>query len=80
MERVTACAATQDITDPASWAWTHQWKLSAEPGWDAAYAYAIDTGVVEPGNSEVVINDQMILSAVQAMLTAEEAPPAEPGE
>jgi len=74
MERITACAATQDVTDPASWAWSHQWQFSAEPGWDAAYSYAIDTNVTDPGNSEVVVNDGMILAAVQAMLTEETAP------
>lgn len=41
LERVTACAATQLVADPATWASSHQWHLSAEPGWDAAYAYAI---------------------------------------
>jgi hypothetical protein len=70
IERVSACAATQNVSDPSGWAWSHQWELSAEPGWDAAYAYALDTNVVDPGNSEVVINDSMILAAVQAMLSA----------
>lgn len=71
--RCAACAATQDIDKPEQWAWDHQWKLSAQPGWDAAYSYAIDTGVQHPGSQAGVISDAMILSGVQAIIAAETA-------
>lgn len=79
VERVTACAATQEIPNPSQWAWSHQWTFSAQPGWDAAYAYAVNTGVVDPGNSESVITDGMILSAVQAV-RADETAPGQPAQ
>lgn len=71
LDRITACASTQDVPDPERFAWGHSWKFSAEPGWDAAYASAIDGNVTDPGNSEACITDGMILSAVQARLAAE---------
>jgi len=74
-ERISACAATQDIPDVQFWAQSNQWHLAAEPGWDDAYAYAMDSGIGEPGNRGDVINDTMILSAVQARA----AQLAEPG-
>lgn len=70
--RVTACAATQNVEGPLRWAWEHNWKLSSEPGWDAAYSYALNVGTVDPGNAEGVITDGMILSSVQAFVNAEE--------
>lgn len=72
--RVTACAATQGIKTPETWAWDHKWQLSAQPGWDEAYAYAIDTGVQHPGSQISVITDAQILSAVQAIIAAEATP------
>lgn len=65
--RVTACAASERIPEPESFAYSLRWELSAEPGWDAAYAYAIGQGVENPGAVESVISDEMILSAVQAI-------------
>lgn len=81
LDRVTACAATQGKADPTSWAYAHQWKLSAEPGWDDAYAYAIAAGTDNPGDDGGVITDAMILSAVQKhrALESEEAPTGNPG-
>ena len=68
--RIAACAAREGITDPhpLAWASDHQWRLAAEPGWDEAYAYAIASGVPDPGGSEGVVTDGMILSAVQALI------------
>lgn len=65
--RVTACAAAEGASDPAFWAQSHVWQLSAQPGWDAAYAYAIAHGVERPGADESVIGDGMILAAVQSL-------------
>jgi hypothetical protein len=58
LARVTACAATEGIP---------------EPGWDAAYAYAITAAIPNPGNDEGCITDGMILASVQAIATAEAA-------
>lgn len=71
MMRVAACASTQGIEAPVSWAYDRQWKLSAQPGWAQAYASAVASNVQQPGNSETVITDSMILSAVQAIMAQE---------
>lgn len=72
--RVTACAATQGIESPEAWANQRRWELSAEPGWDPAYASAIAAGVTDPGAAESVITDQMILAAVQLRLPPTPSP------
>lgn len=69
--RIAACASTQDIAGPYAWANDRQWKLSAQPGWAQAYATAVANNVQNPGNSEAVITDSMILSAVQAIIAEE---------
>lgn len=68
--RLAACAATEGMTSPhpLAWASNHQWQLAASPGWDAAYAHALATGVQNPGASESVITDGMILAAVQPLV------------
>ena len=71
--RVTACAALEGIFEPYNWTFKRTWQLSAQPGWDAAYAYAITANVDNPGNDEGVITDGMILSAVQSMLATTES-------
>lgn len=75
--RVTACAAREGENDPRRFALENKWKLSAQPGWDEAYSYAIDTGVANPGNEEGVINDAMILAAVQLLRSNGTNPPAQ---
>lgn len=69
LDRVTACAATQNIQEPTTWAYSKQWALSAEPGWDDAYAYALQNDNRSPGEDPAVISDGMILSAVQSMIS-----------
>lgn len=69
--RAAACAATQNVPDPETWAWRRQWQFSSQPGWDEAYAYAIASGSELPGKQESVITDNMILSAVQSIIAAE---------
>lgn len=71
--RVTACSATQHIGDPQAWAYQHQWRLSAQPGWVSAYSSAKalhesspDTAP-PPGANPAGITDAMILSAVQSI-------------
>jgi hypothetical protein len=68
IERVTACAATQGITQADRWADDNKWAMAAQPGFDAAYEYAVNTGVTDPGENLGVIDDGMILSAVQSLL------------
>ena len=69
-ERIAACAADEGITDPhpTEWADHHQWRLAASPGWGDAWAYALASDTADPGADEGVINDSMILAAVQAIL------------
>jgi hypothetical protein len=74
--RVSACASTCGVKNPQSWAWEHQWELSAQPGWDTAYSYALANNKTDVGNDESVITDGMILAAVEAILQAESAGPA----
>lgn len=72
--RVAACAANEGVKDPEQWAWKHQWEVSAQPGWDDAYAYAINAAVEYPGAQGTVISDAMILSGVQSIHAAEATP------
>lgn len=72
LDRIAACASTQNVNSPRRWAGDRHWEFSAEPGWDASYSYAITAGVPNPGNDEGCITDGMILASVQAMLNAEE--------
>lgn len=65
--RVAACAAREGLPDPMGWTQQRIWVLSAQPGWDAAYASALVGGNAAPGASEAAITDGMILSAVQAI-------------
>jgi hypothetical protein len=67
--RISACASTQSVSDPENWAIKYRWELSAQPGWDAAYAAAIENNLPDPGSRSDVITDGMILSAVQVLIT-----------
>lgn len=67
-KRIVACAATEGVADPEAWVIANKWTLSAQPGWDAAYAYAIDSKNLHPGEDEAVIADASILTAVQSIL------------
>lgn len=68
-ERIAACAAVEGVTNPhpTEWADQHLWWLAASPGWGDAWAYALASGITDPGADEAVITDGMILSAVQAI-------------
>lgn len=72
LRRVTACAALEGIPSPDGWAYQHRWEPSAQPGWDAAYEYAVNSKVERPGADGGVIQDAQILAAVQALQKAEE--------
>lgn len=74
--RVAACVAQEQGVggdrSPESWTMTHALRWAATPGWPEAYQYALDSGVENPGADEAVITDQMILSAIQPILAAED--------
>lgn len=79
--RVAACAAEQQAQasadlggiHPTGWADQHLWQIAASPGFADAYAYAIETGVQDPGASASVITDEQVLAAVQERLAEEAA-------
>lgn len=74
-QRLTACAAREGIENPLAWVQARAWHFSAQPGWDAAYETATQVGNTSPGNTDNVITDGMILSAVQAFLAKDPIAP-----
>jgi hypothetical protein len=68
--RVAACAAEQGANNPLAWAQNHMWHVVKGQDWQNAWQYALDTNVENPGANAGVINDAMILSAVQARILA----------
>lgn len=68
IDRMTAAAAQEDKPIPYdSWVRERMWDFAATPGWAEAWGSALAGGVADPGASEGVITDGMILSAVQPM-------------
>lgn len=68
--RTRACVSQEGEPEPVQWAADHAWQMAGIPGFGDKYAYAIETGVDRPGNSQAVISDADILSAVQAIRNA----------
>jgi len=72
--RVAQCAASEGLEDPDYWTNQNRRKWSASPGWDTAWASAVETNknnpTYDPGKDEAVITDGMILSEVQALIAA----------
>ncbi len=62
--RLSACAAMENLPDPAMWVSSNIWKLAARPGWGEAYSSSAST---EPGKDDSAITDAMIVEAVQAL-------------
>jgi hypothetical protein len=77
--RIAASAAEQGIADPMGWANEHRWATAAEPGWAAAWDFAVDNQTLDDnpdtGARPGVISDAMILAAVQAIIAEENTPP-----
>jgi hypothetical protein len=73
--RCTAALATEQHPSPEQQAYAWRWKYAGEPGFGDAYAYAIATGVENPGRDETVITDGQILSATQKFMTPPTPPP-----
>ena len=68
IDRLTAAAAEENKPIPYdAWVREHMWDFAAAPGWAAAWGSALASGIVDPGASETVITDGMILAEVQAM-------------
>lgn len=87
LARVTAAYATETLTKvadqnyvwPESWSQLYAWSMAAQPGFGAAYTYAIQNGVEDPGKDPAVITDDQITAGVKSILatvpTPEPAPP-----
>lgn len=73
LSRVVAAAAAEGVPDPLPWAQANIWHVVSAPGWAASWDYARDTynddANPDTGKRPGVINDGMILAAVQALLT-----------
>lgn len=70
-QRLAACAAGEGVDDPVSWANARAWKFATQPGWADAYQSAVFSFIDRPGWRPGAITDAMILTAVQAVITAE---------
>lgn len=77
LARIVAAAAEEGQENPLGWGQANIWKLAASPGWDDAWDYAKATATddhnPDTGLRPGVISDQMILSAVQALRTAQQS-------
>lgn len=73
LSRIVAAAAGEGVDGPLQWAQAHVWHVVSAPGWAEAWDYARDTATddVNPdtGQRPGVINDGMILAAVQGLLS-----------
>lgn len=74
-QRCVAAAAQEGSLSPDAWVAEHSWQIvSHDSGWAAAWDYAIDTATLDnnpdTGARPGVINDQMILTVVQALMAA----------
>ena len=81
--RIAAAAADEGQADPVSWTQRNIWAIvAADSSWADAWDYAQDNSSLDDnpdtGARPGVINDQMILTVVQAAIAAEApAPPEE---
>ena len=61
-------SGTGDTEFAREWTTERSWDLAATPGWADAWESAEASGITDPGASETVITDAMILSRVQPLL------------
>ena len=66
-KRVDACTY-QEGHNPNTWP-TLMWDVAGKSDIEQAYAYALESANPAPGADETVITDQMILSAVQDIIS-----------
>lgn len=75
LARICACAAAEGQAEPMTWAQANMWWLCSAPDWDDAWQYAVDSATVnvnpDTGARDDVINDSMILAAVQSLRTSQ---------
>lgn len=74
--RMTAAAAAEDLPiAPDMWVNSHLWSLAASEGWAEAWDFARANATLDhnpdTGARPGVINDDMITSAIQALVAAE---------
>jgi hypothetical protein len=74
-QRCTAALATEGHEQPEQQAFAWRWQYAGQPGFGDAYAYAILTGVPNPGRDEAVLTDAQILAATQALLNPPDESP-----
>lgn len=76
LARLTACAAQEGHPNPElATSQLLRWPVSSASDIEAAYEYAINTGVENPGGNSLVITDQQILSVAQPLLIEAMTPP-----
>ena len=67
LDRVAACAASAGIKNAPQWAAENIWLVSNQ--FVAAYEYAVDSGVENPGASPAAVTDEAIRAAVYQLIT-----------
>ena len=80
IQRVKACAASQQVPDPHEWTMANIWTLSTQEGWAEAYNRVLEGETIpDPaawagtaGADPNVITDQMILAGVTGILSRKE--------
>lgn len=77
--RVIACVADEGA-NPTSIASNLFWQVAVADDIEAAYKYALDADIPNPGADETVITDGMILSVVQSLFAPPEPPPEQTPE
>jgi hypothetical protein len=69
--RILAAAAQENVPNAELWVTQNIWKIAAEPGWAEAWDYATANSTLDDnpdtGARPGVINDEMILTAIQAL-------------
>jgi hypothetical protein len=70
LSRLTAALAQEGAQLPDEVVMQVRWPVCSASDIEAAYAFAINSDNPNPGGDETVITDQMILSAVQAHMSA----------
>ena len=68
LDRVAACASSAGIKNAPAWAAENIWLISNQIV--AAYEYAVDTGVQNPGASPSAVTDDAIRVAVYNLIPA----------
>ena len=65
-QEIQAGAISRD-GDPVGWANMHRYDMAVAPDWGKDYAYAVETGVEQPGLDPGVIADARINAQVVAV-------------